>query len=81
MSWLWRTPFFDGDDGFVLLIPAWLIWFFLHQDLCLTASQKHLNGLSQIFNYVKSIRTLNSLGSAFSRGRGIFPSTITAYHR
>src|SRR5205823_7577113 len=27
IRWFWRAPFFDGNDGFVLLILAWLVWF------------------------------------------------------
>src|SRR5260221_3377846 len=45
---------------------------------CQMARQQPLQGLSQILQQMEPIRTLNGLGSAFSRGRGIFPSPIPA---
>jgi hypothetical protein len=49
MRWLWRAPLFNGNDGFVLLILAWLVRFLLGQDLRLTARQQHLDRFGQIF--------------------------------
>src|SRR5947209_522081 len=81
MRWLWWTPYFDGNDGLVLLLLAWLVRFLLCQNLRLTACQQHLNRLGQIFDHMKPIGALNGLGSAFSCCRGIFSSSITADHR
>ena len=81
IRWFWRAPFFDGNDGFVLLILAWLVWFLFCQNLGLTASQKHLNSFGQVFDDVKPVSALNGLGSAFVCGRGIFSSSITTDHR
>jgi hypothetical protein len=73
MCWLWRSPFLNGDDRFVLFILVWLVGFLLCQDLRLTASEKHLNRFRQIFDQMESIGTLNRLGSAFACCCGIFP--------
>jgi hypothetical protein len=81
MNWLWRTPFFDGDDWFKQLF---LLRFFCvqrSQDLCLTACQKHLDSFRQVFKDVKSVGALYGLGWTFRGSRGIFPSTIPADHR
>src|SRR5258708_6728022 len=58
---------------------------FIKDGLCLTfalrgqmARQQPLQSLSQILQQMEPIRTLNGLRSAFSRGRGIFPSPIPA---
>src|SRR5258708_16445156 len=80
MRWLWRALLFNGNDRFVLLILAWLVRFLLGQDLRLTACQKHLDGFSQIFDYVKPVCALDGLGSACSHGGGIFSSSITTHH-
>src|SRR5260370_24918816 len=81
MNWLWWTPFFNGKNGLMLFILACLVRFLFCQNLCLTTSQKHLDSFGQVFHNVEPIRTLNGLGSAFSRSRGIFPSSITTHHR
>jgi hypothetical protein len=81
MSWDFRAPFFDGNSGLVLLVLVWLVQSLFCLDLCLATRQKHLDSFGQIFNDVESVRTLNGLGSAFSRRRGIFSSSITADYR
>src|SRR5690242_20563754 len=81
MSWLGWAPFFDGNDGLVLLILARLVRFLFCQDLCLTSCQQHLNRFRQIFDDVESVGALNGLGSAFACSGGIFASPIATDYR
>src|SRR5579863_6108231 len=82
MSRLWWTPFFDGDDGLVLLILARLVQVLLCQNLRLTAREKHLDSFGQIFDHWESVCALDGLGSTFTRSGGILPTPpITTHHR
>src|SRR6266700_5154036 len=81
MGWLGWTPFFDRNDGLVLLTLARLFRFLLCQNLRLTTCQQHLDRFRQIFDDVEPVGALNGLGSAFACSGGIFASSITADHR
>jgi hypothetical protein len=80
MSWLWRSPLFDRDDGFVLLLLAWLVPFLFSQDFRLATSQKHLNGFGEIFYHMKAVCALSRLGSTLGRCFCILTAPITTHY-
>ena len=66
---------FGLPNGCLLIKDGLCLTFALR---CQMARQQPLQSLSKILQQMGPVRTLNGLGSTFSRGRGIFPSPIPA---